>query len=238
MGRGYQATAVDGWFRLTFPWLRVEAEAAVLVASVDQASLLPDVLLHDPVRSLQVGAALESELGAPEDPFAGGLDAGYASGDPAPGFGVRQGINAPQPKPGDVDGPQANPPHDDRIDNFRFHPDYRVDRILWREIIGTVTDAVYVRPHVRWTVVKAAPGALTASLAGIASFAVQSTSPPGQKSPLGVELDPTLSYESRDGFGVALEHGVLFPLAGLDNPALGLKAKPAQLIRVRFMFVF
>ena len=238
MGRGYQATALDAWFRLTWPKVRIEAEAALLMATVEQASLVPGVLLRDPVKSTQIGAALESEIGAPEDRVAGGLDAGYASGDPAPGFGVAQRVTAKQPKPGDVDGPQANPPHDNRVDNFRFHPDYRVDRILWREVVGTVTDAVYLRPHVRATVFKAAPGALTAALAGVASFAVTSASTPGQKSPLGVELDPTLSYASRDGFGAAIDYGALFPLAGLDNPALGLSAKPAQLIRLRMSFVF
>lgn len=238
MGRGYQATAVDGWVRLTWPKLRIEAEAAVLAASVAQASLLPGVLLREPVYSTQIGAALESEAGAPEDAVGGGLDLGYASGDPAPGFGVAQRINAKPPKPGDIDGPQANPPHDNRVDNFRFHPDYRVDRILWRELVGTVTDAVYLRPHVRWTMLKAAPGALTFSLAAVASFAVTSVSTPGQSSPLGVELDPTLAYASRDGFGAAFEYGALFPLSGLDNPALGLSARPAQLVRLRLSFVF
>jgi uncharacterized protein (TIGR04551 family) len=238
MVRGYQATALDAWLRFTWSKVRIEAEAALLMASVAQASLVPGVLLHDPVKSTQIGAALESEIGAPEDPIGGGLDAGYASGDPAPGFGVRQSLTARQPLPGDVDGPQANPPHDNRVDNFRFHPDYRVDRILWREILGTVTDAVYLRPHVRGTLWKTMPGQLSASLAGVASFAVNGASAPGQRSPLGVELDPTLSYKSRDGFGAALEYGALFPLAGLDNPLLGLKAKPAQLIRLRLSFVF
>jgi hypothetical protein len=31
---------------------------------------------------------------------------------------------------------------------------------------------------------------------------------------------------------------VLFPLAGLDNPALGLRAQPAQLIRLRLTYSF
>ena len=50
---------------------------------------------------------------------------------------------------GQLDGPQANLPRDHTVDNFRFHPDYHIDQILFREIIGTVTDAIYVRPHVR-----------------------------------------------------------------------------------------
>jgi hypothetical protein len=31
---------------------------------------------------------------------------------------------------------------------------------------------------------------------------------------------------------------VLFPLAGLDNVELGMKAKPAQLLRLRLTYAF
>ena len=60
----------------------------------------------------------------------------------------------------------------------------------------------------------------------------------GGKSPLGVEIDPTLAYGSRDGFGVALEYAVLFPLAGPRQPRRDLDAYPAQLARVRVMYMF
>jgi uncharacterized protein (TIGR04551 family) len=238
MYRGYTATAVDAWLRLTTPRFHAELEVAGIFANVEQGSLIPGVLLNKPVSSRQFGAAFESELGGPQDPFVGGLDLGYASGDPAPGFGVRSAVNAPPAKPGDLDGPQANPPGDNRVDNFRFHPDYRVDRILFREIIGTVTDAVYLRPHVRWTVADVGPSKLTAQLAAVASFAVQSASAPGGKSPLGVEIDPTLSWGSRDGFNLALEYAALLPLAGLDNRELHMSAKPAQLVRLRAIYAF
>jgi uncharacterized protein (TIGR04551 family) len=238
MYRGYTATAMDAWTRISGPWGRIEMEGAVLLAKVDQPSLIPGVLLNQPVKSLQIGVALESEFGAPEGPVTGGLDVGYASGDPAPGFGVNPGVNAAQPKAGDLDGPQANPPYDNTVNNFRFHPDYRIDRILFREIIGTVTDAVYLRPHVRWNMVRLGTSWLTASLAGVVSFATFATSTPGGKAPLGVELDPTLSYGSKDGFGAALEHAVLFPLAGLDHVGTKLRPQPAQLVRLRLMYAF
>jgi len=238
MKRGYNAAAVDGWARLTLPNGRIEAEVALLYAKIEQASLLPGALLRRPVESLQFGAAIESELGKATDDFSGGLDLGIASGDPAYGFGVHQDPLAPQPKQGDLDGPQANPPLDDHADNFRFHTDYRVDRILFREIIGTVTDAVYLRPHIRYTALDLGTSQVTLSLTGIASFALNATSAPGGEAPLGVELDPTIAYKHKDGFGVALEHAVLFPLAGLDNRELGLKATPAQLLRLRAAYVF
>jgi uncharacterized protein (TIGR04551 family) len=236
--RGYTATAVDGWARLTTPKFRAELEIAGLFAHVDQGSLIPGVLLNHPVTSKQLGAALETEIGSPTADFRGGFDAGIASGDPAAGFGVVTPVGAKAPKPGDLDGPQANPPGDDTVNNFRFHPDYRVDQILFREIIGTVTDAVYLRPHATYAIAKVGPSRLVAEVAAVASFAVCATSAPGQKSPLGVEVDPTLAWGSADGFNVALEYGALFPLAGLDNPALHLSAQPAQVVRLRLIYAF
>jgi uncharacterized protein (TIGR04551 family) len=238
MYRGYTASALDGWFRVTTPNFRLEIEAAGIFANIEQGSLIPGVLLRQPVGSKQFGFAVESEIGAPEADFGAGLDLGLASGDPAPGFGVKASVTGAIPKPGDLDGSQANPPYDNHVDNFRFHPDYHVDRILFREIIGTVTDAVYLRPHARYTLARLGPSKLTAQLAAVVSFAMEAASTPGQKAPLGVELDPTLAYGNRDGFNLALEHAVLFPLSGLDNPEMKLSAKPAQSIRMRATYAF
>ncbi len=101
-----------------------------------------------------------------------------------------------------------------------------------------MTDAVYFRPHVRVDLYRASTATLRFGTAGIVSFANEPASTPGGKRPLGVEIDPTLSYESRDGFGAALEYAVLFPLSGFDNPAQKLSAKPAQLVRVRLVYAF
>lgn len=237
MARGYRASAIDGWFKLTFPWARIEAEAALLTATVDQGSLVPGVLLREPIKSRQLGAVLQSDFGAPESRFSAGLDAGYASGDPAPGFGVVQRPGAAAPRPGDLDGPQANPRRDNRVDNFRFHSDYRVDRILFREILGAVTDAVYARPHARVTIASAKSAQLSAHAAVIASSAVQKTSTPSGKAPLGVEIDPSLVFETK-AFLAALDYAVLFPLEGFDNTVANLSAKPAQLVRLRLNYLF
>lgn len=238
MSRGYTATAIDGWARFTAKRVRIELEAALLLARIEQPSLEPGVLIRTPITSRQIGAALESEFGAESDTFAGGLDAGYASGDPAPGFGANVGLTQAAPKPGDLDGPQASPPNDTTVDNFRFHPDYRIDRILFREIIGTVTDAIYFRPHARATLARIGPARLDAELFGVVSMATYASSTPGNSQPLGVEVDPTLAYKNRDGFSVALEHGALFPLSGLDNVQKKLSAKPAQIARVRVTYAF
>lgn len=238
MSRGYEALALDAWLRLEGPGFRIEAEGAYLHANVEQASLVPGVLYRAPVTSNQLGFALESEFGDVEGYFRAGLDAGYASGDGAPGFGAYPKVGAAPPVPGDLDGAQANPPFDAEVNNFRFHPDYRIDRILFREIVGAVTDAVYVRPHLRYDLVRLPHSKLAVSVATIVSFAVEAASTPGGAAPLGVEIDPTVRYVHDSGFEAALEQATLFPLAGLDNPQLGLGAKPAQLWRMRLMFGF
>lgn len=237
MRRGYQATAFDAWVRLTLPFGRIEAEGAVATATIDQPSLVPGILLRDPVKSRQIGAALQSDFGHIDGVVTGGLDAGYASGDPAPGFGAVQNPNLATPKPGDLDGTQASPRTDNRIDNFRFHSDYRIDRILFREIIGTVTDAVYARPHAQVRLLRAKSSQLLLDSAVVASTAVNASSTPSGKAPLGVEVDPSLVFEM-PAFLAALDYGVLFPLSGFDNTVANLTAKPAQLIRLRLNYLF
>ncbi len=221
MGRGAKGWVVDGWARLTHPAFHVAAEAAYAGGQVDDASLVPGVLSRRPIRSTQLGLALESEVGGPTSPFGVGLDAGYASGDPGATLGA-----VPVPPPGD------------RIDSFRFHPDYHIDRILFREIVGTVTGAFYLRPHARARLFKVATGELRADVAVVASFAAADDWSPSGDRGLGVEVDPGLTYHSRDGFFVALDYGVLFPLSGMDNPAAGLKAQLAESIRLRLAFLF
>jgi uncharacterized protein (TIGR04551 family) len=237
MARGFKAAAFDGWARLTFPWGRIEAEAVFLTATVDQPSLVRGLLFRDPAKSRQIGAALQSEFGPIDALFTAGLDAGYASGDPAPGFGATQNPNAAAPQPGDLDGPQASPRRDNRVDNFRFHSDYRIDRILFREIIGTVTDAVYARPHARLRLTRARSAELSATTDVIASRAVEASSTLSGKAPLGIEIDPSLIFETHS-FLAALDYAVLFPMSGFDNMATSQAAKPAQLVRLRLNFLF
>jgi uncharacterized protein (TIGR04551 family) len=237
LGRGLTASALDFWARFVTRWVHVEVEAVYLSARVEDASLIPGVHYRTPVTSSQLGAALESEVAEPTGAYGVGFDTGYASGDPAPGFGAYPSTNT-NPQPGDLDGLQAHPPTDTTVDNFRFHPDYRIDRILFHEIIGLVTDAVYLRPHARVRIYDSSPSTLTFSTAAIASWAVYASSTPGLQHPLGLEIDPTLTYETRDGLLFALEYAVLFPWSGLDNPQLGLKAFPAQSWRARMVLRF
>ncbi len=221
MGRGAQYYIGDAWLRVTHPEFSIAGEFTYAGGQVDNASLIPGVVTTKPVKSAQIGFAIESEIGTVTSPFGAGIDGGYASGDPGATLGAA-----------------TFPPNGNRVDSFRFHPDYHIDRILFREIIGQVTGAFYVRPHARARIFKVPTGELRAEFATIASFASTSDWSPSGERPLGVEVDPSLVYKSRDGFYVALDYGILFPLAGMDNPKDNLRAQLAESIRLRVAFLF
>ncbi len=230
--RDFRAAGGDLWLRVESRRVLVEAEGAALWARFGESSLVPGVSLNAPVSGLQLGAVVRSRFGSRAAGWSGGLDLVFASGDPAPGFGADQQAGAAAPRPGDLDGPQSSPPGDARIDNFRAHSDLRVDRILFREIIGRVTDAWVARPHVRWRGHPVGAGRLDVELAVVASAAHQPNSTPSGARPLGVEIDPTVSWRSRGGFRLQLQGAWLKPLAGLDNAVTGAEAQPAWLGRV------
>jgi len=234
VARGFSALTTGGWLRLTRSGLRFEAEVVHARADIEQPSLIPGAEVTLPVSSRQLGAAAELELSA--GPAKLGIDVGYASGDDAPGFGAFPKVGEAAPPAGAFDGAQANPPSDRTVDNFRFHPDYRIDQILFREIIGTVTDAIYLRPSASATLMKVGKGQLEASAALIASWAVEATSTPSGERSLGIEIDPELRYATREGFAAAITPAILLPGAAFDNTTL--EAKPAYAIRARLWFVF
>ena len=239
VARGFAATATGGWLRITGARFRIEAEVAYKNASVQNPSLIPGAEITEEVTSSQLGMALESDFDLGLARL--GFDSGYASGDSAPGFGVTlnpTSIGESAAPAGSLNGPQANLPGDQTVDKFQFHPDYHIDQILFREIIGTITDAVYLRPHVRTTLLTAGPGRLELGAALIASWAVDATSTPSGARDLGVEIDPELRYVSRDGFSATLDYGLFLPGAAFDNPTAHLEAHPAQVIRARLVFAF
>jgi uncharacterized protein (TIGR04551 family) len=94
-----------------------------------------------------------------------------------------------------------------------------VDLILFRHVLGQVTDAMYVKPKMRWDMF---PGvALDAQI--VYSRALEAASTPsaaadgsGGSENLGIEADVMLTYASGDGFQAFGEYGILQPLGGLE----------------------
>lgn len=229
----------DLWFRWLAPRLRVEAELVGVYGSVGNPS---DVAAAPEAKLLvrQWGGAVVADWQASPNKVSLGGEIGIASGDDAPGFGndpsrvqTTGGTGAPgDPTPyGSVEGAQWRPGSDRTIRNFRFNPAYRVDEVLFRYVLGGVTDAVYVKPTLRWSIL---PGlALDAQIVYSRALFAESTpsadaSGNGGSANLGLEADATLNYTSGDGFRFWGTYGVLQPLSGLSY-------QDAKVSRAHFM---
>jgi uncharacterized protein (TIGR04551 family) len=229
------ANAGIGSFWARFQWdkLKIETEIVGIAGVINGTSTTsgdafdPDLFFdgeNKPLWILQAGAAVESNYKMLNDQLTLGLDMGIASGDDAFGFGVRPVIKQ-QPQPGDFDGKQygqcaeRDPDSgnclriDDNVTNFRFDPDYQVDLILFREILGTVTDAFYVKPHIAYNLTEN----LGARADLIYSHAVFGSSTPGMVNPLGLELDLTGYYGTEDGFYMMVQYGFFLPFGGFAH---------------------
>lgn len=220
------AFAADLWFGLRRGGLTLDIEAAMLLSRVENASLLPGTELRQALTARQFGGVARGVYRWRRLDF--GFELGFASGDSAPGFGVRSPLDQLQSQPGDLDGPQFRVPADRAINNFRFNPEYRVDLILWRRIVGTITDAFYARPSLRYR----PTDRIDLWGAAISSFAMEAESAPGGEHALGVEFNLGATYRLDPGFELRAAYGVLLPLSGLDNANLGLSAHFAQTLHL------
>ncbi|MEZ4405472.1 MAG: hypothetical protein R3A52_03110 [Polyangiales bacterium] len=227
--RDLSAFVGDAWLRADIGRFSVEGEFAFVGFSIANASIDPSVALNVKVTGRQYGGVLRADW-RHSPRFFLRLEAGLASGDDRPGFGARPTQTA-QAQPGDLDGPQfdlARAPRDVNINNFRFHPNYRVDLILWRRIIGTITDAWYVRPMARWRI----SSMFTVEGAVIASVAMEPNSTPSGMAPLGVEADLGIIYEQEHGFWARLDYGLLLPLSGFRNIPANTDPEPAHALHL------
>lgn len=217
---------LDGWVRFLTPRWRFELEAVGVIGNVGTAFSPVDTdgdpasaPVAVPVRVLlrQYGGVALAEFKAIPNKVLLGAELGVASGDPAPGFGNapnRLGADGLVPEFGALEGPQFNAEGDRFIRNFRFNPAYRVDLVLWRNILGQVTDAWYLKPKIRWDIFPglAFDGALVYSQALLAGSTPSASASDGGTEPLGVELDGALTYTSGTGFQAWAQYGILQPL--------------------------
>ena len=241
----------DLWLKFERKAFRIELEAAAYLGKAkaclpfnDGSSARCD--FNQELTIAQYGGALQMEWRLLEGALKIGFEVGAASGDSAPGFGNKPNRPSNQTRPGsttsgaqwgDYEGAQygqrpCNPSApssqalcvDRDIRNFRFNQDYRVDLILWREIIGGITDALYLKPGVSY--------AFNDSLSVFGNFiyskALKPTSTPsGNSTQLGLEIDAGVRYQTDDGFYAQLMYGVLFPFDGLQFGYLSAPVSPA-----------
>lgn len=215
----------DLWAKLEQKNWRLEAEAAALLGSIQNRALTyaaGDTNTPQSLYMYQFGAVMQGEYRLLNGDLEIGADLGFASGDKSPGFGnyPRRSTNTTRPaESGSLyDGPQYSCPNtctDNEINNFRFNRDFRVDMILYRELLGGITDSFYIKPRAKYRITHG----FEAFAALIYSRAIFAESTPagafGNGDPnLGVEINAGAKYETEDGFFGQVQYGILFPLGG------------------------
>ena len=222
VNRDASAATLDLFGRWVSKRFEFEAEVVGIYGSIGNASFDPAVPVG-PVDIRQAGGALRGKVKLGEGgKLVVGAEFGIASGDKDPGMGnfpgrscdyTTQPVVCVPPRAGSIDGQQFNPTQGGLdVNNYRFNPAYQVDLILWRRLLGTVTDAWYVKPTLRWDVLEG----LNVNAQVVYSQALNSASTPSSiNQSLGVELDLGVKYQSDDGFVFVLEYGLLKPLSGL-----------------------
>lgn len=217
----------DLWFRFNWKALSIEAEGVMLIGDIgdvkDVYSLAPKGLS---IR--QFGALGRANYAFLHNTLHIGLEVGFASGDDT------------EDSNGNINFQTSKPVYTSHVHNFTFSPDYHVDLILFRRILGTVTNATYLKPSVSYDILDS----LSARLDLIYSLANVAVSYPGNSNNLGLELDGSVLYHNdRQGFYAGLAYGVLFPFAALNFPsdiygAPGFSAKIAQTFQGRLIVKF
>jgi len=207
--RGLKTYSPDLWAKVGVGKFTVEAELVAQLGSIDTLTDYVDatgtpVNTHADIRKF--GGSGRVTWKGFDGKLRLGVEGGFASGD--------QWDNTPQ---GATNIAFANPlggPGDTTLSQFTFNRDYKVDMILWRHLVGAVTNAGYVKPFIHYDVTKS----ITFKVANITSFALRPVATPGNSKMYGTEFDTDLGYQS-GGLFVGVSYGVLFPFAALNHPA-------------------
>jgi uncharacterized protein (TIGR04551 family) len=225
----------DLWLRVNWRALRVELEAAGNFGSFRAlGSSTADDAFQDPGIYETINAAdlerklianfgygLEFKYGFLKDRFHIGFDHGMATGDTstqtyAPDNGGAVGYND----------------DDDVISNFRFNRAFFVDLLIFREILGTVSNAAYFKPWAAFYFFDSFSARVDAGYA----MAMNRRSTLGNKFSYGIELDGALRYhDTREPIFFQLQYGALFPLPAFNriNPNTTEDARAVQTIQAQ-----
>jgi uncharacterized protein (TIGR04551 family) len=240
----------DLWAKVEKKSWRIEAEFASQLGYITNRALTGgdygNSAKNQRLDIWQFGAVIQGEYKLLNGDLEIGAEVGFASGDKAPGFGNyprrTQKLNPDGTAvPGVIDGPQYNCSASGCLDNtlraFRFNKDYRVDMILYREILGGITDSLYIKPRASYRITTG----FTAFAALIYSRAIYAESTPSASTSLldpnlGIEINAGAKYETEDGFFAQVQYGVLFPLGGFAardpvNPSQNKALDIAQAVR-------
>lgn len=209
--RSMKTYSPDLWGKIGYGRWTFEAEA---IAQLGKISRLDDLGKTDSVDIRKYGATARLGWVGLENKLRLGLEGGAASGD--------QWDNTPQGNTniayanllGTCTVSTADCATDTKLTQFIFNRDYQVDMILFRHLIGAVTNAGYVKPTLRYELTKS----IAFKVANITSFALKPVATPGNSRMYGTEFNGDIAYSS-NGLTFGISYGVLFPFGAMNHPA-------------------
>ena len=179
----------DLWFKLMWKKLHLEFEGLIIAGNIGNVS---DDIKTDEYSIFQYGWALRSSYKVLDDSLSFGFDMGMASGDQSEPLNADVDRRRYHPLGLNADGTRID--RDGSLREMRLNMDHHVDLILFREILGTVSNAMY---------------AMTYEPVGY----------PGNSRNLGIELDLDIFYRNlEEKFFAGMQYGVMFPLGALNRP--------------------
>jgi hypothetical protein len=223
--RGWILTP-DLWLRINWRTMRIEAEGAMVignfshrdlsVARTDENFDIDAALATDRTRIMQFGYALEFKYGLFKDRFHIGVDHGLATGDSSPPY-----LNQYQ-SPLPISGGDYS-----TFGTFRFNPAYVQDLLLFKELMGTVANAGYVKP---WAAFYFFQDNFSARLDVEFAGAIDKRGTlAGDKSLWGLEMAGAIRYHDADEpIFFQLQYGAMFPFGAWNAERTGSDGLPRR----------
>lgn len=227
--RGFESYTPDVWVQFLYENLRLELEAVAHFGTIDNLPFQDDPCTNAAcidrtaftpnngakLNLLQFGLAFEGEYHLLNDQLGIYFNFGIASGDAdTEGLSLRNGSIRQLNRPGGADR---------TLSTFYFHPAYRVDLLLYRNLLGQIAGSYYFRPGISYDFIRNGFGQLLGARADVIwSRAVEPVQTWGNQADLGVEINAQAYYRSEDGpdlldgFTISFMYGILFPLGGLQ----------------------
>lgn len=102
------------------------------------------------------------------------------------------------------------------LNGFRFDRDYIIDLILFREVLGGVSNALYVKPYFGYELERKKDTRWGLRASALYAQALKPEYTAGNDPGLGLELDAEAYLYEVNRFRASLAYGVLFPFDGLN----------------------
>jgi uncharacterized protein (TIGR04551 family) len=200
--RGMKTYTPDAWFKLGYGKITLEGEALAQIGSLDR---LDEYEFTSSAKIRKYGGVGRFTWRGLDGKLRIGLEGGAASGD--------QWDTTPA---GSINIANANligDKSDTKLTQFIFNREFKVDMILFRHLMGAVTNAGYGKPFLSYDLTKS----IGFKVANITSFALKPVATPGNERMYGTEFNAYLGYQG-GGLSAGFAYGVLFPFGALTHP--------------------